>query len=115
MKLILDPHLFAVFPAIRIAVLHGVLARPAADSADLEKLDALRTSSLTKLKDAFPDVKSLDGDSRIELWKDTYKKMGVNPKKSKPTHWALASRLVKDGKWPRPIGPVIDVYLVNQM
>ena len=113
MKLTLDPQLFALFPHIRIGVLRGKLLP--GSSADSAKLDALRAASLSGLQSSFSDVKSLEDDSRIKSWMDTYKKMGVNPRKSKPTHWALASRLVKDGKWPRPIGPIIDVYLVNQM
>jgi DNA/RNA-binding domain of Phe-tRNA-synthetase-like protein len=115
MKFIVDTNILTLFPSLRIGVMHGVLTGPASACADLDKLETLRVSSLAKLKTAFQDVKSLEGDARIELWKNTYKKMGVNPKKVKPTHWALASRLVKDGHWPRPIGPVIDVYLVNQM
>ena len=114
MKLTVDPQLFKLFPVVRIGILHGVLkSNPPAP--DLEKLDALRTSSLAKLQGSFSDVKSLEGDDRIKIWMDVYKKMGVNPRKNKPTHWALASRLVKDGKWTKPIGPIIDVYLVNQM
>ncbi|UZJ53660.1 hypothetical protein CBS101457_002980 [Exobasidium rhododendri] len=41
--------------------------------------------------------------------------MSLKPKKIKPTHYALSSRLLKDKKWPRPIGPLVDTYLSNQI
>ena len=155
MKLIVDPKLFALFPTIRVGIVHGVLEPapsststpnilPDADvssnadasteinasasanadavinapcpSVNLTKLAALQSSALTKLQSTFAsDAKALEADPRIVLWMDTFKKMGVNPRKNKPTHWALASRLLKEGKWPRSIGTVVDVYLVNQM
>lgn len=120
MKLVLDPQILKLFPSIQIGVLRGSLkpvasGEKAVSPEEAEMIERLRGESLAKLQGSFMDVKALESEPHVTRWIKAYKIMGVNPKKSKPTHWALSSRLVKDGKWPRLIGPIIDVYLINQM
>ncbi|KAJ3167834.1 hypothetical protein HDU87_001427 [Geranomyces variabilis] len=112
-RIIVEGPVFDRFPVFRLGCLHGRLscARPTADAA----LQSLKDDSLASLLAAFASASDLASDPRIANWKDAYTTLGIKVKKHKPTHWALSLRLLKDKAWPRPIGPLVDVYLTNQI
>lgn len=111
----IDPSLTQIASHVAVAVVRIRLAPKA--RADLSTLDRLKAESLSSLLAAIPSGTNADLEkvASIAQWMQTYKAMGLKPKKIKPTHYALSSRLLKDKKWPRAIGPLVDVYLTNQM
>ena len=82
--------------------------------ADLALIEKFKSNALESLLTKISDKKLEDIES-IHQWMEGYRSMGLRPKKVKPTHYAFASRLAKDKKWPRSIGPLVDTYLINQI
>lgn len=111
----IDSSVSKVASHVGVAVVRVCLAPTA--TADLAAVERAKAQSLSALLDAVPSQTNADLEKTpsIAEWMQTYKAMGLKPKKVKPTHYALSSRLLKDQKWPRAIGPLVDVYLTNQM
>jgi DNA/RNA-binding domain of Phe-tRNA-synthetase-like protein len=114
MQFIIDPSMRQITPHLSVAWIRIQLSRDA--KANLDVIESLKASALSSLIQRIPSGQSVDleKETSIAQWMQTYRNMKINPKKIKPTHFAFASRLLKDKKWPRSIGPLVDVYLVNQ-
>jgi DNA/RNA-binding domain of Phe-tRNA-synthetase-like protein len=112
MRLILAGDVLALFPALTLGVLAGELERdrPGLD----ETLHSFREESLASLRARCPDIEALMAQPSIRLWREAYQRFGTKPTKFRPTHEALARRLLKEPAWPA-IHPVVDVYLTNQV
>lgn len=101
----------ALFPRAIIGIIRGQNVRPRTELSVL--LTQFRAQALSTLR-------SLDEDNgqprhdHFSIWQQAYKSFGVNPKKCRPTHEALARRLARDPSW-RSINPIVDVYLSNQV
>jgi len=110
MKLVIDDPVFKRFDAITIGVVQGQVLSLRGHAAEI--ISEMQREALKNLLRL-----SLDGvreAATITVWRDAYKKLGVNPKRYPPTHEAMALRLLKNGKWPR-IGSIVDIYLINQV
>jgi DNA/RNA-binding domain of Phe-tRNA-synthetase-like protein len=112
MRFIIDSSVTTTFPYIAVAWVRIQLRTEARANAD--SLEALKAETLGKLLSRVSNNADLEKFDTIQQWFEGYKKMGLRPKKVKPTHYAFTSRLVKDRRWPRAIGPLVDAYLVNQ-
>lgn len=117
MQLTIDPSLCKVAPYVAVAVVRIGLAPTARANPDaVERLKADSLHHLLNHSAPSATTAELETVPTIAQWMHTYRSMGVNPKKKvKPTHYALSLRLVKDKKWPKAIGPLVDIYLTNQM
>lgn len=115
MHFILDPSISRITSHLSVAWIRIQLSVEA--TADLAAIESLKASALSSLMHRIPSGHNADliMEPNVAQWMQTYRNMKINPKKIKPTHYAFASRLLKDQKWPRSIGPLVDLYLVNQL
>lgn len=115
MRFVIDPSIKKVFPHVSTAWIRIQLSQEA--KADIGVIETLKAEALTKLLETVPSGQNVDLEkvSTISQSIQIYRNMKINPKKIKPTHYAFSLRLLKDKKWPRSIGPLVDVYLANQM
>lgn len=115
MRFIIDPSISKVSSHVSTAWIRIQLSQNA--KADMSVIEALKAEALTTLLETVPSGQNVDLEkiSSVSQWMQAYRNMKVNPKKIKPTHYAFAARLLKDKKWPRSIGPLVDIYLANQM
>ncbi|HKH48658.1 MAG TPA: phenylalanine--tRNA ligase beta subunit-related protein, partial [Thermoanaerobaculia bacterium] len=79
-----------------------------------ETVADLRAKALASLTALAPTPEALAEVKNVSVWREAYKAFGAKPTKFRPTHEALARRLLKDGVWP-DINPVVDIYLTNQI
>ena len=116
MRLLIDPSVSQLSPYFACAVVRVRLKAEARASSSA--LDELKASALRDFNASVPSaaLAELEAQPNISQWFDVYKAMGLKPKKkTKPTHYAFCSRVLKEQKWPRSIGPLVDVYLANQL
>jgi DNA/RNA-binding domain of Phe-tRNA-synthetase-like protein len=101
-----------LFPNVTIAIVRGEISeiRPGFS----EEIAAMRERAADRMKEMCPDQQALVSHVHVAEWRKAYQAFGVKPKTHKPTHEALARRLLKQGTWPE-INPIVDVYLTNQM
>lgn len=102
----------ALFPVLTIGLLEGTIdsMRPGWEAT----VGALQGAALDRLRASCPDVESLPAQPSIEAWRQAYQRFGVKPSRFRPTHEALARRLLKAPEWPA-INPLVDLYLTNQV
>lgn len=79
-----------------------------------ESIERLRRESLENLENRGLEPSSLSSYLNMDVWRKAYQRFGVKAKQHKPTHEALARRLLKGDGWPS-INPVVDIYLTNQV
>jgi DNA/RNA-binding domain of Phe-tRNA-synthetase-like protein len=96
-----------LFPEISIGVVRGSI-RSKKQCAD-ETIAQFRREALESLLKV-----EINGHPHITLWREAYQKFGTKPRDHRPTHEAMARRLLKDGRWPE-INPIVDVYITNQV
>lgn len=107
----IDEAVFSLFPRITFGVLFGALP----DSPPvLPELAALQAESLASLERRYATAEALGEHPQIKAWRAAYSVCGLNPKSHRPTHEALARRLLKSKAFPK-INSVVDVYLTNQL
>jgi DNA/RNA-binding domain of Phe-tRNA-synthetase-like protein len=101
-----------LFPHVRLGLLRGSIRSPRGDLRDT--VNDLRARALAALRSLAPTPEALAEMKNVAVWRDAYKAFGTKPNKFRPTHEALARRLLKDGAWPG-INPIVDIYLTNQI
>jgi len=111
-RLTVGGDLLALFPAVTLGVLAGEVERERPGRE--EALRALQDEALARLQARSPDVEALMAQPSVRLWREAYQRFGTKPTKFRPTHEALARRLLKEPAWPA-IHPAVDVYLTNQI
>lgn len=73
-----------------------------------ESIKLMRECENSLRKD-FHSVEEIIKDPRIASYFDVFKKFGANPLKTKPTHFALAKRVL-EGKELPDINPLVNIY-----
>lgn len=101
------------FGEVRIGILSGNIqsARSDLDSG----IDELRAESLENFLARSLDAHTLMSHPHIVEWRLTYERFGTKARTHRPTHEALARRVLREGVWPKRINPIVDVYLTNQL
>ncbi len=112
MRLTVGGDVLALFPAFTLGILGGEVERERPGGA--EALRALQAEALARLRARCADVEALMEQPSVQLWREAYQRFGTKPTKFRPTHEALARRLLKEPVWPS-IHPMVDVYLTNQI
>jgi DNA/RNA-binding domain of Phe-tRNA-synthetase-like protein len=112
MRLTVAGDVLALFPAFTLGILAGEVERERPGGA--EALRALQAEALESLRARCAGVEALMEQPNVQLWRAAYQRVGTKPTKFRPTHEALARRLLKEPAWPA-IHPVVDVYLTNQV
>ena len=112
MRLTVGSDLLALFPVVTLGVLAGEVDgdRPGRE----EMLRNLQDEALAGLRARCPDVETLMAQPNVQVWREAYQRFGTKPTKFRPTHEALARRLLREPAWPA-IHPLVDVYLTNQI
>jgi DNA/RNA-binding domain of Phe-tRNA-synthetase-like protein len=113
MRIEVEPAVLERFGVVRIGLLCGHID---AARGDLDAgIEELRAASLNGLLACGLDANTLIVHPHIAEWRTTYERFGVKVRSHRPTHEALARRVLRDGKWPGQINPIVDVYLTNQL
>jgi DNA/RNA-binding domain of Phe-tRNA-synthetase-like protein len=112
MKLNVSEDVLRLFPRIRLGLLRGSISAPRGDLHGT--VNDLRAKALASLNALAPAAEALAEVKNIAVWREAYKTFGAKPTKFRPTHEAMARRLLKDGAWP-DINPIVDIYLTNQI
>jgi len=112
MRLTVAPDVLTVFPTLTLGILRGRVSAPRGDLA--ATIAGLRSRALASLTARAATPEALAELPTVVAWREAYRAFGVKPTKFRPTHEALARRLLKDGSWPE-IHPIVDIYLTNQI
>lgn len=112
MNISVAPSVKELFPDLTIGVIEGEITQVMPEAQ--EQILSMKERALSNLRRQFPTAEELGQHPHIRAWQDAYRKFGVKAKEYKPTHEALARRLIKQGAWPT-INPVVDIYLTNQI
>lgn len=112
MKVSVSNSVRELFPEIVIGVVTGKGVGLRADGE--EALIEMQAVALSNLRGRAVDTSELSQLPSIAAWRSAYQAFGVKAKRHKPTHEALARRLLSDEGWP-DINPIVNVYLTNQI
>lgn len=112
MRLNVSEEVLHLFPHITLGILRGSISSARSDLRDT--VTHLRAKALASLSALAPTPEALAEVKNVSVWREAYKTFGTKPTKFRPTHEALARRLMKDGVWP-DINPIVDIYLTNQI
>ena len=74
-----------------------------------DRIDAFARSSEARLRRQFPARSDLRADRRIGAYLEMFKKFGSNPKRTKPSHFALCDRVISGSDLP-DINPAVNLY-----
>ncbi|MGD2087203.1 MAG: phenylalanine--tRNA ligase beta subunit-related protein [Candidatus Aminicenantes bacterium] len=110
MKFIIQYDIFRIFPDLRIGV---VLGRGLQIRKSLEELENLIEDNMKNLLKRMENKKLLDF-TNIKAWRETYRQMGLNHKKYKPTVEALMRRMIKGHPFP-VINTAVNAYLAVKL
>jgi DNA/RNA-binding domain of Phe-tRNA-synthetase-like protein len=102
----------AKFPRIRLGIVRGSIDARVPDISG--RIAEMRVQAMAQLARNGVNAETLETHPHVVGWRQTYEACGVKPKKFRPTHEALARRLLRDGAWPE-INPIVDIYLTNQV
>ncbi len=112
MKLVIADSVASAFPGLTVGVFCGQIADARPDVAEVT--EALRAEAVEKLRGSGLSTEQLTSHPNIGAWRAAYQAFGVKAKTHKPTHEALARRLLREEGWP-DINPIVNVYLANQV
>lgn len=96
------PNLF-----VNLIVVRGLSNQPT-DTTHHRILEYSR-SCQRMLRREFPSKEALTQDPRIQAYFDMFRTFGSNPKRLRPSHFALADRVVRGGDLPN-INPAVNLY-----
>lgn len=109
MKFIIRDEIFEIFPNYVVGVVTGKNLIHDFKSSDLSQL--LNESIQTVLK-RFPEESTLSNEPSIKVWRDSFQKLGLNPKDYACSVDAMIRRIIKKGSFPS-INPIVD--LINSL
>ena len=101
-----------IFPKITIGIVRGAGSSPFTCSD--EKIQEMRSAAESELGEKGLQTSTLSTHPHMQAWRDAYRKFKVKAKTHKPTHEALARRILVGDGWP-DINPIVDIYLTNQL
>jgi DNA/RNA-binding domain of Phe-tRNA-synthetase-like protein len=111
MEFIITERFIDLFPNPTIAIVRGEIESQLSNSA--ENIASLQSKAAEELKAKGFETSTLSTHPHISAWRAAYQKFGAKAKDHKPTHEALARRILRDEGWPK-INLPVDVYLTNQ-
>jgi DNA/RNA-binding domain of Phe-tRNA-synthetase-like protein len=111
MEFIITERFIDLFPTPTIAVVRGEIESVLPDTQ--ERVFSLQAKAEEHLKGQGLETSTLSSHQHVSVWREAYQKFGVKAKNHKPTHEALARRILRDEGWPK-INLPVDIYLTNQ-
>jgi DNA/RNA-binding domain of Phe-tRNA-synthetase-like protein len=111
MDFIITDKFIDLFPNPTIAVVRGEIESAHAEAP--ARVASLQEQAEQHLKELGLVTATLTSHQHISVWREAYSKFGVKAKNHKPTHEALARRILREEGWPN-INLPVDVYLTNQ-
>lgn len=112
MQFVITQPVAALFPNLVIGILRGTVSEPKAQFD--QTLRSFRQRAEQSLLGRGIATDELSDFPTITAWREAYRAFGAKPKKHRPTHEALARRILRSEGWPN-INPLVDVYLSNQV
>jgi DNA/RNA-binding domain of Phe-tRNA-synthetase-like protein len=110
MKLRIEHDVFQLFPGLKVGVVVGRGLRIRRRSQELRNLI---DENSRKLLEKIGNQKLADLPN-INSWRETYRQLGVSPKKHRPTAEALLRRVIKGQGVPN-INTAVDAYLAVEL
>lgn len=110
MKFIIEYDIFRIFPDLRIGI---VLGRGLRIQERIKELENLIENNIKKLLERMGNKKITDF-STIKSWRETYRQMGLNHKKYRPTVEALIRRVINGHNFP-VINTAVNAYLAVEL
>jgi DNA/RNA-binding domain of Phe-tRNA-synthetase-like protein len=92
---------------VNLIVVRALDSRP--DAAACERIVAYARSCEEQLRVEFPSKEALALDPRVQAYFEMFRTFGSNPKRMKPSHFALADRVIRGGELP-DISPPVNLY-----
>src|SRR5690606_22710970 len=92
---------------VAIPVIYGFNNTPTEDN--LELVAGLKVEAEEELREQFKSVDELAGHEYVKVYFDAFTKLSATPKKTPPTHIALAKRVIEGVHLPS-INPIVDTY-----
>ena len=105
----ITPPVIEKFPElfVQLTIIRDFNNRPSQKVAD-DILAFLRKCE-EDLRKCYADKEELYADPHVQLYFELFRSFGVNPRRVKPSHVALAERVVKGGSLP-DINPAVNLY-----
>ncbi len=110
MNFIIESDIFRIFPDLRMTV---VLGRGLRIRKRLKELENLIEVNMKKLRQRMENKKLTDF-TNIRSWRETYRQMGLNHKKYRPTVEALVQRMLKGHPFP-VINTAVNAYMAVEL
>jgi DNA/RNA-binding domain of Phe-tRNA-synthetase-like protein len=79
------------------------------ENRSLLEIDRFARTSEAVLRTRFLSKRDLDSDPMIATYFEMFRAFGTNPKRTKPSHYALADRVIRGGVLPN-INPAVNLY-----
>jgi DNA/RNA-binding domain of Phe-tRNA-synthetase-like protein len=110
MKFIIEYDIFRIFPDLRIGI---VMGRGLRIRKRIKELENLIEDNRKKLLERMENKKLTDF-TNIKSWRETYRQMGLNHKKYRPTVEALVRRVINGHNFP-VINTAVNAYLAVEL
>ncbi|MGD2085110.1 MAG: phenylalanine--tRNA ligase beta subunit-related protein [Candidatus Aminicenantes bacterium] len=110
MRFIIQYDIFRIFPDLRVGI---VLGRGLQVRKRLKELENLCEDNIKKLHQRI-DNRKLTDFTNIKSWREAYRKLGVNPRKFRPTVEALIRRVINGHNFP-VINTAVNAYLAVEL
>lgn len=110
MKFIIEYDIFRIFPDLRVGI---VLGRRLRIRKRLKELENLIEDNRKNLLERMENIKLTDF-TNIKSWRETYRQMGLDHKKYRPTVEALVQRTIKGHTFPI-INTAVNAYLAVEL
>ncbi len=110
MNFIIESDIFRIFPDLRMAI---VMGRGLRIRKHLKELENLIEVNMKKLHQKMGNKKLTDFIN-IESWRETYRQMGLNHNKYRPTVEEFVRRMLKGHPFP-VINTAVDAYLAVEL
>ena len=109
MRFYIKEEVFKKFPNLFVAIPMIDGFNNAADQSTRDLSIKLLRESEEILRTNFKSIEDLESEKSILEYFETFKQFGANPKKVKPTHYAMAKRVLEGHNLP-DINPVVNIY-----
>ena len=101
----IDKKIFELFPNYVVAV---VVGKNLNNDGTSEKISQLLNEATAKVKQQFQTQEDIANNPNIKIWRNSFTKLGLNPKNFSSSIDAMVTRIFKKGDFPS-INKIVDL------